>query len=118
MSRQGSYPIECIRCGRTREHGGRGLCRPCWRTLDKSGDIIDYRRTTRPAADLLEDVQELISCGVGATEAVTRMGYKPSLGNGLMRALQRAGRHDLWRALRSNETTLRGALNRREGKAA
>lgn len=39
--------ITCLHCKQDRKHHGRGLCHPCWQTLNRQGGIEQYA-ITRP----------------------------------------------------------------------
>jgi len=79
-------------------HNGRGLCRTCYTTELKRGDIIDHARLTLSRDDVVEEVRTLLM-RTDAPGTAAALGRKPG---SIARALTRAGRPDLarqfWRA--------------------
>lgn len=71
--------MKCGRCGRgplapegtpgvalADQHGGRGLCRPCYGRAYTDGTLADHERTTWPAAELVAEA-ELVRARQGGT---------------------------------------------------
>jgi transposase-like protein len=81
----------CLRCRRTHPSKvrGRGLCRPCHRTVWRQGTLLDYPRLTRSRADVLADYLHLREDGHSLRQIAERMGMQYG---SLCRALQRARR--------------------------
>lgn len=66
---------------------GRGLCRPCWLHLDKTGELADYERPTRSRDDLLDDYVVLRDQGHDWRQCAERLGMSyPSFERAMFRA--------------------------------
>lgn len=66
---------------------GRGLCRPCWLLLGKTGELADYERPTRSRDDLLDDYVVLRGQGHDWRQCAERLGMTyPSFERAMLRA--------------------------------
>lgn len=80
---------ECVDCGHTRWHSGRGLCGSCWHRHDRNGTLENFPRVTRDRAEILEDWAFLSREGYTRAEAARRMGITKKC---LEKAIERARR--------------------------
>lgn len=85
--------MSCARCNN--RHGrplqARGLCTVCYAITRKSGERIDYPRSTRSRAELLEDVAVLREQGLNRRQMAERLAMsRNTLDQALLRA-ERAG---------------------------
>lgn len=97
----------CVRCGcsilppapgRSAAviHRGRGLCQPCYRSVDREGRLSEYEKKFRSRDEILEEWVILCRQGYTRRQAAERLLMKPE---SFVRALQRARKDGDPRAL-------------------
>lgn len=82
----------CVKCGDGWFYSRR-LCRPCYDTARRQGDVTDFETVKRPWLDVIEDAEILLART--APELVAdALGMRPG---SIARAASRHGRPDLAR---------------------